>query len=374
MTAQVQPPPVAKPARVTSIDALRGFDMFWIKGGEDLIHSLYAILPNTATAALNTQFRHVEWAGFRFYDLIFPLFLFLVGVVLPFSLGRHEEQGGSKKTLYWRAFRRLLLLFALGLVVNGLFRNGLHDLRIPGVLQRIAICYFVAAIIVINFKVRGQAIIAAVLLLGYWALMMLVPVPDVGAGVLTPEGNLTGYVDRLIVPRPFCCYKYGDNEGLLSTIPAVGTALLGAIAGWWLRSGLRAPVQKAAGLAIAGVVLVAVGAVWNIWFPIIKNIWSSSFVLFAGGWSLLLLALFYWIIDVKGYRRWSFFFLVIGANAITIYVLRGQISLSIILRYLGYAHSGDIGIYWLAFWRVVEIAVFWLFLLFLYRKRWFLRV
>ncbi|MCX6623426.1 MAG: hypothetical protein NTY38_20650, partial [Acidobacteria bacterium] len=149
--------------------------------------------------------------------------------------------------------------------------------------------------------------------------------------------------------------------------------LLGALAGCWLRT-RRAPVRKAAGLAVAGVACLAAGAFWSIWFPIIKNIWSSSFVLFAGGWSLLLLALFYWIIDVRGYKRWAYFFLVIGANAITIYVLRSQISLSILLRYLGYGRGEMLGLYWMALLRVVEITVFWLFLRFLYRRRWFLRV
>ena len=361
-----------KAGRVTSIDALRGFDMFWIKGGEDLVHSLHALLPISITAALENQFNHVEWAGFHFYDLIFPLFLFLVGVVLPFSMGRHIEQGGSKLPLYWRAFRRFALLFFLGLVYNGFFQRSLHDLRIPGVLQRIAICYFIAAIVVINFKVRGQAIVAGSLLLAYWAAISLIPVPGVGAGVVTPAGNLSGYVDRLVVPQPFCCYNFGDNEGLLSTIPTVSTALLGALAGWWLRSG-REPVKKALGLALAGAGCLAAGSIWSIWFPIIKNIWSSSFVLFAGGWSLLFLALFYWIIDVRGYKRWSYFFLVIGANAIVIYVLRGQINLNMVLGWMGYSRD-TLGAGWMALWRLVEIGVFWTFLWILYRKRWFLRV
>ncbi|MCX6623427.1 MAG: DUF5009 domain-containing protein, partial [Acidobacteria bacterium] len=214
--ATEEQPVLAKAERITSIDALRGFDMFWITGGEAFIHILHSLLPNSITAALDTQFTHVAWAGFRFYDLIFPLFLFLVGVVLPFSMGRHAEQGASRKQLYLRAFRRLVLLFCLGLIYSGLLRNGFHNMRIPGVLQRIAICYFFAAIVVINFKARGQAIIAGCLLLGYWAALAWIPVPGIGAGVLTPAGNLTGYVDRQVIPPPYCCYQYGDNEGLLS--------------------------------------------------------------------------------------------------------------------------------------------------------------
>src|SRR5262249_41814662 len=152
-----------------SIDVLRGFDMFWIVGGEELINSLHALVPNAVTAALATQFTHVDWEGFHAYDLIFPLFLFLVGVVLPFSLGRSAEKGTPRNLLYWRALRRLGLLLLLGLVHNGLFTTSLHDLRFPGVLQRIAICYFVGALLVIHLRPRGQAIAAAVILLSYWA-------------------------------------------------------------------------------------------------------------------------------------------------------------------------------------------------------------
>jgi len=240
-------------------------------------------------------------------------------------------------------------------------------------LQRIAIGYFFAAIIVINFRVRGQAIALAAVLLGYWAAVALIPVPGVGAGVLTPAGNLTGYIDRAVVPPPYCCYQYGDNEGLLSNIPAVGTALMGALAGWWLRT-RRDQMKKVFGLAAAGVASLAVASMWSIWFPIIKNMWTSTFVLYAGGWSLLLLALFYWIIDVRGYKRWSYFFLIIGANAIVIYVLRSQISLSILLRWLGMGRGEALGVHWMLALRVTEMAVFWLLLWFLYRKRWFLRV
>jgi predicted acyltransferase len=350
--------------RIASIDALRGFDMFWIAGGEGLINSLHTLMPNAVTAALDQQFTHVDWEGFHFYDLIFPLFLFLVGVVLPFSLGSQMERGVKLGRLYWRAFRRLILLLLLGLVHNGLLYKSFHDLRLPGVLQRIAVCYFVAAIVVIHFRPRGQAIIGAALLLGYWALMAQVP--------LTPAGNLSAAVDRQLISPPFCCYTYGDNEGILSTIPAIGTALMGALAGAWLRSA-RPPAPKAVGLALAGIASLGAGLLWGVWFPIIKNIWTSSFVLYAGGWSLLLLALFYWVIDIRGWRRWSFFFAVIGMNAITIYVLRSLIGFPRILEMNGLREAG-LGDYTLAFWRLVDVAAGWLLLWVLYRKRLFLRV
>ena len=230
--------------RIASIDALRGFDMLWITGGEEVIHSLYKVNHSSVVNGLNVQFQHVAWQGFRFYDLIFPLFLFIVGLVLPFSLTRRLEAGASRSQIYWHLLRRLILLFFLGLVYNGLLDFNFHELRIPGVLQRIAVCYFLAALVMMNTGVRGQAAVFCGLLVVYWLVMKLVPVPGIGAGVLTPAGNLSAYIDQRLLPRPFCCYIFGDNEGILSTIPAVSTCLLGALAGHWLRSS-RPPARKA---------------------------------------------------------------------------------------------------------------------------------
>ena len=222
-------PSMAK--RIGSIDALRGFDMFWIAGAEEIIHAIYKVWPNATTAAFDAQFEHVPWIGFHFYDLIFALFVFMVGVVLPFSLTRRMEEGANRGQLYRHAFQRFILLFLFGLIYNGLLDFNIHTLRIPGVLQRIAICYLVAALVMMNTNIRGQAILAGSILVVYWAVMKLVPVPGVGAGVLTPENNLAGYLDRLIIPLRFCCYTFGDNEGLLSTLPAISTCLLGVLAG-----------------------------------------------------------------------------------------------------------------------------------------------
>jgi predicted acyltransferase len=374
----------ATPERLLSIDALRGFDMFWIIGGEVLIKALaqWANLP--MKDLIDDQLEHVEWEGFHFYDLIFPLFLFLVGVVLPFSLGKLRERGERTSRIYARIVRRTVLLFALGLIYNHFLQLAFYHppfgldfstVRIAGVLQRIAICYGVAALIVLHTKVRGQVILVAVLLLGYWALLALVPAPGSTAGDFSMQTNLAGYVDRHFLPGKIFkeYYGYGDNEGLLSTVPAVGTALLGALAGHWLRSG-RSGTQKVLGLAAAGAVCLLLGWAWSFWFPIIKNIWTSSFVLFAGGWSLLLLALFYGIIDVLRYRAWAFFFVVIGANAITIYLLPHIIDFEKVSQFFlgGVAsHSGAFGPVVTAFG---VLAAEWLLLLYLYRRRLFLRV
>jgi predicted acyltransferase len=360
--------------RVASIDALRGFDMFWIAGGERIIHALYKVWPGAATRALDTQFEHMPWDGFHFYDLIFPLFLFVVGVVLPFSLTRRMEEGADRRQLYRHIVQRFLLLFLFGLVYNRLLDFNIHNLRIPGVLQRIAICYLIAALVVMNTGIRGQAIVAGSILIVYWLIMKLVPVPGVGAGVITPAGNLAGYLDRLIIPLRFCCYPFGDNEGLLSTFPAISTCLLGVLAGHWLRSGKHTPNRKALGLAAAGVASLFVGWVWSFNFAIIKNIWTSSYVLWAGGWSLLLLALFYWIIDVRGYQRWSFFFKVIGMNAITIYLADRFFDFGVITNVFLHGLRPVFGHLDPLIWSCSVIFTGWLFLYFLYRQKIFLRV
>jgi predicted acyltransferase len=361
------------PSRIASIDALRGFDMFWITGGEGLVHSLYKALPGPTMAALDTQFHHVLWQGFVFYDLIFPLFVFVVGLVLPFSLTHRLEKGASRRQLYRHIVQRLFLLFFLGLIYNGLLDLNFHELRLAGVLQRIALCYFFAAIIVMNTNVRGQAIAAGGILIAYWMIMALIPVPGVGANVLTPQGNLSAYVDQHLLPRPFCCYTFGDNEGILSTLPAISTCLLGVLAGHWLRS-RRSQSRKTLGLIIAGVSSLLVALAWNPVFPIIKNIWTSSYVLYAAGWSLLLLALFYWIIDVWGYKRWAFFFTVIGVNPITIYLIDRFFNFGLISNIFIHGFVNHLGA-WQPFVSTVgSVAVGWLFLYYLYRRKIFLRV
>ncbi|HJZ94553.1 MAG TPA: DUF5009 domain-containing protein [Gemmataceae bacterium] len=361
--------------RLESIDALRGFDMFWIIGGEAAVEAWVSWTERPALDVINDQLEHVPWEGFHFYDLIFPLFLFLVGVVIPFSVSRLRERGASSAAIHWRILRRTALLFALGLLYNGILQFDWPNLRVAGVLQRIAICYGCAALIAVHTGWRGQATIAAALLLGYWALLALVPAPGSAAGDYSIEGNLPGYVDRHYLPGKIMkeYYGFGDNEGLLSTIPAVATALLGALAGHWLRSGRPGGV-RVLGLALAGAVCLLLGTAWGTVFPVIKNLWTSSFVLVAGGWSLLLLAFFHGVIDVLGYRRWAFFFTVIGANAITIYVVRRFIDFPKVADFFfgGVArHSASFGPVVLA---VAVIAVEWLLLYYLYRRRLFLRV
>ena len=264
------------------------------------------------------------------------------------------------------------MLILLGLVLNGLLRFDWPGMRWPGVLQRIGLCYFFAAILVVHTKWRTQAIAVAAILLLYWAVMMLIPVPGFGRGVLTPEGCLSSYIDQQLIPGQLY-YGYGDNEGLISTLPAVCTVLLGVLAGHWLAS-QRGGGRKVIGLAVAGLVCLITGYVWGLFFPIIKIIWTSSYVLYAGGWSLLLLALFYWVIDVKSYKKWAIFFVVIGMNPITIYCLQGFVSFEGIAEFFLFGVSEHASLFKPLVLPFGTLLAKWLFLWFLYRHKIFFKL
>lgn len=358
--------------RLQSIDALRGFDMFWIAGGDALATSFLSRLSSPTAGRLKSQFEHVEWEGFRFYDLIFPLFMFLVGCVIPFSLEKFRD---DPRSAYGRIFRRTAALFALGLICNGLLKFDFGNLRCAGVLQRIALCYGIAAVLFLTFRVRGLIAVSVAILLGYWGLLALVAAPGGIAGDYSKEGNLAGYVDRHWLPGKIMeqYYGYGDNEGILSTIPAIVTVMLGVFAGLWLKSS-RSDWAKVGGLFAGGVSFVVLGTLWGQRFPVIKNLWTSSFVLIAGGWSLLLLCLFYTLVDVVRWQKWSFFWTVIGMNAIVMYVAPRFIDFDRMAVYFlgGVARlSGGAGDFLL---EAGSMGAKWLFLYYLYRNRLFLRL
>ena len=361
--------------RLVSIDALRGFDMFWIIGGGAVFSSLHKIFDNPITAFTTNQLEHAEWQGFHFEDLIFPLFLFVVGAVLPFSVLRRIERGQSRTSVYLHILKRTAILILLGLILNGLLRFNWPQMRWPGVLQRIGLCYFFAALLVMNTKWHTQAIVAAAILLLYWAASTLIPVPGFGPGVITPEGCLSSYIDQHLLPGKIYeqYYGYGDNEGIISTFPAICTTLLGALTGHWLRS-RHSGNRKSVALALAGLLSLLTGYLWGMSFPVIKNIWTSSYVLVSAGYSLLLLALFYWVIDVKGYRKWAFFFIVIGTNPITIYVLQWIVNFDDVAAYFIQGIAGLAGSAELLLLALGALILKWLFLLFLYRHRIFLKV
>jgi len=316
----------ANPDRLVSLDALRGFDMFWISGGQKIIYALATLTGWPVFQWLHTQMKHVSWEGFAFYDLIFPLFLFLAGVSMPYSFGKRLQRGNSKASIYRHALKRMFLLVIFGMLYNRILNMDMEHLRFASVLGRIGIAWFFAALIFLNASVRWQLIWFWGLLIGYFLMMQFIPVPGYGAGNYTLEGNLAGYIDRLFLPGKLHL-EVLEPEGILSTIPAVSTALLGVLAGTLLKSERfkLSRFRKALILMGSGIVFLALGKLWGLFFPIIKNIWTSSFTLYAGGWSLVLLGIFYMVIDVWGFKKWSFFFVVIGLNSITIYLVQYKI-------------------------------------------------
>src|SRR5687767_15722949 len=250
-SSKIAPPALNPPTRLQSLDGLRGFDMFWIAGADDIVMALKAAAATAPPIAfLSTQLEHAKWEGFRFYDLIFPLFVFIVGVSLVFSLTKALEQQGSGVAIK-RIFVRTLLLFVLGIIYSGGISRGIEGIRLMGVLQRIALCYFFAALLFCMFRTRGLIVACVALLVGYWAMMTFIPVPEVGAGNFAEGANLANWIDKEYLPFR----KYDGNhdpEGLLSTLPAIATCLLGVFAGLLLRNERVSHAQKVKWLAIVG--------------------------------------------------------------------------------------------------------------------------
>lgn len=313
----VDPVPVAAPpSRLLSLDVFRGITI----AGMLLVNN-----PGTWSHVYG-PLQHAKWHGWTPTDLIFPFFLFIVGVAMAYSFPAQARRGASQGEMMRKAAKRSALLFLLGLVLAAFPFYDLDPatLRIPGVLQRIGVAFLLASAVVVFTGPRGQAMAAAALLLGYWAAMKWVPVPGYGAGSLEPDSNLAAYVDRTVLGTAHLWKqsKTWDPEGLLSTLPAVATVLLGVLAGRWLRSG-RPPAEKAVWMFLAGNAGLLLGIAWHEAFPINKNLWTSSYVVFTAGMALHFLAACYWLVDVKGWRRWAFPFVLFGVNAIAAFFLSG---------------------------------------------------
>ena len=362
--------------RVVSIDALRGFDMFWIIGGGAIFLRIFELIDCPVSRALAKQLEHAYWHGFNFQDLIFPLFLFIIGASMPFSLSKRLERGDSRKDLYIHIVKRSFILYIMGLVYYGLLDFNFAEQRYVGVLPRIAACYFLTALIVMNTGIKGQAIWAGLILILYWAAMMLIPVPGFGAGDFSPAGNLAAYIDLRFLPgrlNHFNACQFGDTTGLFGIVSSTPSTLLGVLSGHWIRSSYPEK-KKIQGLLAAGVICLVAALLWNFVYPINKHFWSSSFVLFAGGLSLFVFALFYWIIDVRGYSKWAFPFVVIGLNPITIYFVGRMFDFGIIANIFVHGFIDYLGDFKPLFWVLCVFAVKWLFLYFLYKRKIFLKV
>lgn len=359
--------------RIRSIDALRGFDMFWITGGDHLFITLFALTGTPFALKMAEQLDHPAWSGFHFYDLIFPLFLFIMGLTMPLSITKRLDRGDSRAKLYKHILFRSLMLYVMGLVYNGLFNLDFEHLRYTGVLHRFAITYLLASILLMNFKSKGIWIWSISITLVYWLVLLLVPVPGVGAYVLTPEGNLSAWIDQQWLPGSFCCYENGDNEGLLTHIPATVNVLAGILAGKFLLSPVS-DKQKITYFLIYSAGLLLLGLLWSLVLPINKYLWTGSYLLVVLSLSLALLALFYWIIDVKGYDRWSFFFVVIGMNSILIYLAKELFDFSIIVSIFTHGFDTGLGHVRELFMSLCTISVQWLLLYFLWKKNIFLKL
>lgn len=366
-----------QPRRLQSLDTLRGMDMFFIMGGAPFFVALATLFPNAFFETIAGQMHHVDWNGLTQHDTIFPLFLFIAGISFPFSLEKQRAGGMTDAAIYRKIIRRGVTLVLFGFIYNGLLNFDFEHQRYASVLGRIGLAWMFGALIFVNTRTITRIWIAAAILVGYWLLLMLVPAPDGnGAGVFTMEGSLVGYIDRMFLPGRLNDTIH-DPEGLLSTLPAIGTALLGMFTGEFVKlqkAGLT-ETKKVVYMAVAGCGLLAAGLLWSLFFPVIKHLWTSSFVCVVGGISALAFALFYYIVDVKECRGWTLFFRVIGMNSITIYMAQAFVNFSYTS---GKLFGGLAGVMPEPAQPLVAsmayIAVCWGFLYFLYRQRIFLKV
>ncbi|MSU24246.1 MAG: DUF1624 domain-containing protein [Opitutus sp.] len=401
--------PAPASPRLVSLDALRGFDMFWILGADALVQALGEVNGSAVAKFFAGQLDHRAWEGFTFYDLIFPLFVFISGASLVYSLTRQIEQHG-RATAAKRVLIRGALIFVIGIFYSGGFTNPWPDLRLLGVLQRIALAYTGAGLLFCFLKPRALAAVGAAILVGYWALLTFVPIRDLQldktalatrlrtpkpsleqvraafdattarvTGHYEPGYNLTNHLDfQYLGGRRYDTYY--DPEGFLSTLPAIVTCLIGVFAGLLLRRPDLDDARKLRALIVAGLVAVALGWLWHLQFPVIKKIWTSSYVLVAGGYSLLLLSAFYYIVDLRQWRGWCQPFLWIGMNPITLYISSNVIKYRVqAARFVG----GDIKA-WLdthigmgagqGLLAIVGLALMFVLARFLHRRQIFLRV
>lgn len=367
--------PVEKPKRLVSIDSLRGFDMLLISGGGTFLVLLENKTGMPWVDWLGRQLQHPPWNGFSFYDFIFPLFLFIAGVSLPYSLNKGLESGLSKNELYKKAFWRMLILIILGVLDKNhpvkFFEP--DQIRLASVLGRIGIAGFITTLLYLNFTLFGRIAWVVGILLAYYAALFLIPVPGFGAGDLSIEGNLVGWFDRNFLPGRLL-QKIYDENGLLTQLPALCLTMLGAMGGDVLRNNDREN-KKIQILILAGIIGIGLGLFWSLHFPINKHLWSSSFILLTGGMAFLFLSVFYWIIDVMKYQKWAFFFQVIGMNSLTIYLVYHFIDFSQTshIMFSGlYAPVPD------QFHKALEalgaLVLVWLLMYFLYRKKIFIKI
>lgn len=356
-----------KNARLQSLDALRGFDMFLLVGFAGIFRALPKLNDSAINNWLANQFVHAKWHGFTIYDLIFPLFIFIVGVAIPFSFSKRLRQPGGRKKLFKHVASRAFILTILGAVLWGT-PWGMHDqLGFYSVLFRIGFSYFFASLIYMRTGIHGQIAWAFGLVIGFWILMRFFPVPDYGMGDYSQEGNVANYLRNLFAEHISYNFRYIFD---ISLAPSISIALFGVLAGQLLRSE-RTENKKAKLLLFGGFILILLGLLSHLEFPITKWV-SPSFIFFTSGISSVLMTIFYWTIDVKGYKKWAFFFVVVGVNPITIYVADFLVNFRKIANVLvGGVDFGDGNALMLA----ITVAVIkWLLLYYFYKQKVFLKI
>lgn len=369
------PPKTKTKERLLSLDTLRGFDMAMLLGGGWILVTMAEATGWKWLEVLAIQQEHVDWVGFRFYDLIFPLFMFVSGVAIPYAINSKLEKGVAKSLLLKKIFIRLLALIALGLLYNGVLEWGFTDMRAASVLAQIGFGYFFAALISIYSKsIKGSIFWLLGILTGVAVLQLFVPVPGYGAGNFEPAGTINAWLDQKLLPGKLYG-KVFDPEGILCIVSAISITLLGNLAGYLIRSASMNPSKKALYIALAGLGLVVLALALSPVYPIIKKMWTVPYVLLAGGISALLLSLFYYVIDVKGSKSWTLFFRVFGMNSITIYMITRIVSFGEISRFFLNWFSIHISETWGAV--IIAMGVLtleWALLYFLYKKKIFLKV
>lgn len=357
--------------RLVCVDALRGFDMLWIIGGSEVLITLAKATGIGFLSNIAVHFDHT-WGQFHFYDLIQPLFLFIVGVVMPVSFRKRLAHGETKRSIYAHVVKRVILLYILGLISSGhLFAFDIMKLcLITNVLHCIAFGYLFCSIMILELNIKWQIGITAGILFLYWAIMALIPVPGVGAGIYERNVNLALYVDNAVLGH------FQEGEGwtyIITSINFIPSIMLGIFAGNILQSG-KDEMKKARLLGLLGICCIVAGRIWGIWFPIIHHIWTSSLVLYGAGLSFMLLTLFYLIIDVWGFKKWSFFFVVIGMNAIAVFIATHLFNFEIIGNIFVKGLARFMGAWGTFLEAFAALAVVWLILYYMYLKKTFLKV
>ena len=362
--------------RLQSLDTFRGLDMLFIMGLAAVILAICNLFPGGSESWIAHQMHHVSWHGLTQHDTIFPIFLFIAGMSFPFSLASKREKGFSNGKIWLTVVRRGLVLVFLGLVYQGFFNFKFHDLRYASVLGRIGLAWMFSAMLFMSLKRSWRAVVCVVFLVGYWLLLRFVHAPDVplDADPYSMQGNLCGYVDRCLLPGRLY-RKIFDPEGILGIIPAIVTAHMGMFTGEFVKDGKMPGGKKTLVMLGAGVLFIILGFAWGKVFPINKSMWTSSFVLAVGGISLVAFAPLYYIIDVKGWKKWTLFFRVVGMNSITIYLGQKLIDFR---RISDFFLKGTANLCPEAWGKLIlavgYLMVCWLFLYFLYKKKVFLRV